>query len=498
MLLGVAFTVLLLLISGVSAGEFDFPPVDLKEEDSAVVVSFTHPLCFYGAPTQTDGATFKFTVSTDEADVNGSCTAQQNICKRSVSFPEGVEKCVALEGSFDGNRVGDVSYSYRETGRICLSVLSPKNVKLNCQNLNVSVSWEYSEQKPKTSFRVHVGGSAGHLVSDTTEHQYDLSHFVWASEERYLGFHYVTVTAKEGGNQSESIPSSTFTFNHLKTAEISRKLDFPPVDLIENKSGATLSFMNPLLFYRELKQAAKSDSAKFKFTVSSNDGDSEGACTAQEKICKLNILIPEGAEKCVKTLKGWLFEGSEVGYVEFREMGLLCASKSKEVHVLLLVILLFVFAIVSSVIIIVICKVKAWTLNVPPKPKPLISLQPNHKAGDLRYAPVSRTVISPVTLTDKLCKNPSVSSGEEDDLQDSGVDSRRRLLARPYAEGGLSEGYGRHEDSADDSEKTEIVSMDLEEEEVEVEGEGGSGYERRHICQVDMGNGDMATGCSEG
>ncbi|XP_075948136.1 interferon gamma receptor 1 [Anarhichas minor] len=379
------------------------------------------------------------------------------------------------------------------------AVLSPKSVKLSCQNLNVSVSWEYSEQKPETSFRVHVGGSAGHLVSDTTEHQYDLSHFIWASEERYFGFHYVTVTAKEGGNQSESIPSRTFTFNHLKTAEISCKLDFPPVDLIENESGATVSVMNPLQFYRELKQAAKSDSAKFKFTVSSNYGDSQEACTARDKICKLSISFPEGAKKCVKTLKGWLFDGIGDRYVEFRETGPLCASKSTEVHVQLLIILLVVFAIVISVIIIVICKLKAWTLMVQPEPTPeptpepkLISLQLNHKEGDLRYARVSRTHISPVTLTD-----PSVSSGEKEeevDLQDSGVDSRRRLLASPYAEGGLSEGYGRGEDSADDSDKTEIVSMDLEEEvEVEGEGEGQSGYDCSHICQVDMGNGDMAT-----
>ncbi|KAM6942382.1 interferon gamma receptor 1 [Lycodopsis pacificus] len=378
------------------------------------------------------------------------------------------------------------------------AVLSPERVKLSCQNLNVSVSWQYSKQKPETIFRVHVGGSAGHLDSNTTEQRYDLSHFVWASEEHYLGFHHVTVTAEEGGNQSESILSETFTFNNFTPADISCNLHFPPVDLIENGSGATVSFVNPLLFYTELKEAPKSDLATFKFAVSSNNGDSEGACEANE-ICKLDISFPEGAEKCIKKMKGWLYEGSYVRYIVFRETGRLCASKSTgdstDVHMLLLIILLVVLASVSSVIIIAICRVKAWTLWEPepepePEPKPMpSSLQINYREGGLRYAPVPRTAISPITLADnKNCKNPSVSSGEEEDLQDSGCHSRQVIVE--YTEGGLPEGYGRDEDSADDSEKTEIVSMDLE-------GAGASGYDSPHNHQVDMGNGDMVT-CYQG
>lgn len=45
-----------------------------------------------------------------QEDFNGSCTAQED-CKRRVSFPLGVEKCVTLRG--DG--------AFRDTGRVCLS-----------------------------------------------------------------------------------------------------------------------------------------------------------------------------------------------------------------------------------------------------------------------------------------------------------------------------------------------------------------------------------------
>ena len=62
-----------------------------------------------------------------------------------------------------------------------------------------------------------------HVVEETTEHHYDLNAFVWASADRYLGFHYVTVTTMDGGNQSESVTSQTFSFNEPKSADIKCK-----------------------------------------------------------------------------------------------------------------------------------------------------------------------------------------------------------------------------------------------------------------------------------
>lgn len=42
-----------------------------------------------------------------------------------------------------------------------LAVPPPTNVAVSCQNLKVTVSWEYSQQQPETSFRVHIKGATG-------------------------------------------------------------------------------------------------------------------------------------------------------------------------------------------------------------------------------------------------------------------------------------------------------------------------------------------------
>lgn len=55
-------------------------------------------------------------------------------------------------------------------------------------------------------------------MHETTDHQYDLSPFVWESEERYMDYYVVTVTAIQGGVLSEPVKSKSFTFNRLKPA----------------------------------------------------------------------------------------------------------------------------------------------------------------------------------------------------------------------------------------------------------------------------------------
>lgn len=98
---------------------------------------------------------------------------------------------------------------------------------------------------------------------------------------------------------------------------------------------------------------------------------------------------------------------------------------------------------------------------------------------------MSTTPFSSVTVH-QPCKNPSVSS-EEDDLQDGGAGYDFRPPACSYAEGAVGL---LSDDSADDSEKTECVSVHSEEEEEEEERP----YDRPHVLQVDMGDGDMVTG----
>lgn len=47
------------------------------------------------------------------------CTAKEEICKLDVSFPDGVEKCVTLDGTLsDSKNVGEIEFGKVE--RICV------------------------------------------------------------------------------------------------------------------------------------------------------------------------------------------------------------------------------------------------------------------------------------------------------------------------------------------------------------------------------------------
>ncbi|KAL7404384.1 hypothetical protein ABVT39_013920 [Epinephelus coioides] len=375
-------------------------------------------------------------------------------------------------------------------------VLLPTNVTLSCTNLNVTVSWKYQERKPQTSFRVHITGSAGDYETETTDHQYDLSHFVWQSEEHYLAFHYVTVTAIEGGNQSQSVQSETFTFNKLKYADKTCALDFPPVDLNENDSGATVSFVNPLYFYRELKEVGKWNAVTFIYSVFSDGALMSGPteCTAAQEHCKHDVSFPEGVEKCVN-LSGWLSARGNLAEVEFRESSRICLSESAELHAVVLTVILFVLAIVISVIIIIIYRANAWTMKIPSLPRPLISELQNLRERDM-YAHMSHEHFSQVIVS-QPCKNPSVSSEEENHLMEN-LDSSAGsgFQHDEFYMGGRSEGYRRGDDSENSSVKSETDSTGLEEEDEEELEEVSvevSPYDCPHTLQVDMGDGDMVT-----
>ncbi|KAM9363798.1 interferon gamma receptor 1-like [Symphorus nematophorus] len=215
------------------------------------------------------------------------------------------------------------------SGASAVIVPPPTNVVVSCQNLTVTVGWKFANQHAQTSFMVNITAlTSGHSESYRTgDHQYDLSAFIWKSEERYMDRHYVSVTAIQGGSQSESVNSETFGFNHLKTIGITCKLDFPPVKMKVKDSGATVSFMNPLHFYRELKQADKLDGAFFDYSVTSDKDSSRDCdkCTTKEKYCKCDIVFP-GAKKCV-TLNGSLFTEDSGGEVIFRGSERVCDSE---------------------------------------------------------------------------------------------------------------------------------------------------------------------------
>lgn len=57
-------------------------------------------------------------------------------------------------------------------------------------------------------------------------------------------------------------------FNGFNSA--AGQIDFPPVTLVRKGLELSLSFSNPFHFYRELKEAAKMDSATFSVILSSD------------------------------------------------------------------------------------------------------------------------------------------------------------------------------------------------------------------------------------
>ncbi|XP_078129530.1 interferon gamma receptor 1 [Sander vitreus] len=362
--------------------------------------------------------------------------------------------------------------------RAAANVPPPTNVMLSCLNLHVAVTWEYSEQGPQTRFIVQIEGSEGEPYErETPDHQYDLSDYIWASEERYMDFHYVTVTAVEGGNQSEPVSSKTFSFNDLKTVKIKCKLNFPPVDVDEEDSGATVSFRNPLHYYSQLKHAVKTAATSFEFTVSSGVEDFDSVCTANQKNCKHDISFPEGVEKCVN-LTGMLYDRLHVSKMLFNKTRV-CVTPLTELPAIAFAIMLFLLLVLISVIIFLICKAKAWTMKLPSLPQSLEDFKTVKNHRDWEYDPVSGLDYSLLTVVPaEACKNLSVSSEDGDSLTENSC----------CPSGGELEGY---EDVAEDS--AETLSIDLE----GVEEMERSLYDCPHNLQVDMGDGDMVTGYSE-
>ncbi|XP_054865878.1 interferon gamma receptor 1 isoform X2 [Amphiprion ocellaris] len=222
-------------------------------------------------------------------------------------------------------------------GVSAVPVPPPRNVHVSCQNAKVSVSWDYSKQQPHTIFRINISGSSENWeVSRTTDHHFDLSHFVWKSEENYKDFLYVTVTAIQGDSQSEGVQSNSFSFNYLKTVDTQCSLDFPPVDVKEDESGATVSFPNPVHFYKELEQTVNPDAVPvFQYIVSSVKNHTayirqfEENCMERVDTCKLDVPFPDGVKKCVR-LKGTLFDSNFVNQLVVRETAEICAHVSAD------------------------------------------------------------------------------------------------------------------------------------------------------------------------
>ncbi|CAJ1052838.1 interferon gamma receptor 1 [Xyrichtys novacula] len=348
------------------------------------------------------------------------------------------------------------------------TLLPPTDVTVSCDNLNVTARWKYREQHPNTRFRVHILSDNG--TFETTDQHFDLSPFVWKSEESYMQVYYITVTAILGRNQSEPAESNTLTFNDLRLSHLKCMLAFPPVEVKKDGSdGAMVTFRNPFHYYKDLQRATKSKSAYFKFTVTTaNDKSFESNCLVDQENCTEKISFTEGEDQCV-TLRGKLYDGKDFRYMVVNETGPICVDTSADLYVVFFALLLVVF-VAGIVITVAVCLTKSWTMKreKPTLPK---ALEPSMGSRKLYFPEQKEDCCNVTLITEDTCRSPSVTS-EEDDLQDRRErrdtgDTTGRSEACDncgYGEGGLLETSGTDNDSVNDSVKTESFTMDSEEE----------------------------------
>lgn len=381
------------------------------------------------------------------------------------------------------------------SGVSAVSVSPPTNVRVSCQNVKVSVRWDYGTKEPQTIFR---GKLHPNCTFETTDHEYDLSNCIWKSgEQRYLSFMYVSIAAVQGSNHSVAVASNTFSFSNLRTVDTKCSLEFPPVEIKAKEQMATVSFQNPLKFYKEIAQKDM-HGYEINFTVEDEKGAFKSSCTTEE-ICQYNVSCKKGVKKCVN-VSGILFvRWSSSLQVKFKETEAetctICASETPSQHAgfnevilaaVLSSLLLFVLIVVTACI----CKLKAWTF----KPSDTLPSSLKDSAGNQNKHPPNptRPHISRISVESlDSCQNDPEETvllkdtGQSADNSSAGSDynpGNSCYAERPHLDSSDSDRSGTDDDSGDDSVKTECVSI-----------EERSAYDCPHVM-MDMGGGDMVTG----
>ncbi|XP_028316969.1 interferon gamma receptor 1-like [Gouania willdenowi] len=380
----------------------------------------------------------------------------------------------------------------------------PTDVVVDCQNTKVFAKWNYTDKQQQTIFSVILwfdGRASQNCKKNTTAHQVDLSDCIWSSEEEYMKFIHVTVTAVLGDNHSKNVSSNTFSFNHLKTVNKQCTLAFPPVDVNEDDSKFTVHFQNPLVFYEKQFPVRKLD---LKFTVVPVENVSlehtEGFCSAKENSCKHDVRLPSGVVTCF-AIKGMLLDPiMGVEQLILNEIQA-CPSHSsvKEVWIATVVIL-SITAFIIVVAVFFVCKTRAWTMQSSALPK---SLQHVGKACVMKYGILPREDINIATVQrpQVKCSESSEDTNSSENIQKGSNCSLDTSGQSLYAERCFSEwdpqellcetkGY---ENTSNLSVKTDSTSLESEEE----QGESFSIYDAPHMLGSDIGDEDHVTGDTE-
>ncbi|RVE55475.1 hypothetical protein OJAV_G00235940 [Oryzias javanicus] len=307
----------------------EFPPVSLVVNETRAMVKFTNPFLFYDEINQVyEEFDFKLIFLVNfgrDVDIEEFCSKAEPTCTSEVTFPDGEENCVTLEGIIvDENRFYEIQMN--QTQKICASERTqcPENVMVSCENLKVLARWDCKGQQPETNFKAKIMTSFQVLYEDITkETWYDLSHVVWKSKYNCLRILYVTVTASNGGNESAEVASTSFSFNNQNNVQTICLLEFPPVSLVVNGTRAMVKFTNPFLFYDEINQVYKESDSELIFF--GKDVDTE-FCSKAEPTCTSEVTFPDGEENCV-TLEGFLGDKNGFHKIQMNQTQKICASE---------------------------------------------------------------------------------------------------------------------------------------------------------------------------
>ncbi|XP_055014654.1 interferon gamma receptor 1-like isoform X2 [Boleophthalmus pectinirostris] len=362
-------------------------------------------------------------------------------------------------------------------------VPAPEKVMVQCSDHRPRVSWTHDPHDPHdphspTLFTVELRVNGKSFVNQTHDHEFDLSDFVWSSEEQMFEYMFVQITATRGPNQSAKSRPISFSYKLHKVVDVKCHLTFPPVSLVSDGVGATLTVENPLHFYKELKLIQRS--AEFELSISIKNRD-EVRDKCEEKDCKHYLDFPDDWDSCVN-LTGLIIKGNEK--IEVRHTGPVCATAPSAAALWLVAVLSVVVLVVVIVsLATAICKVKAWVFPKTPTPQALVPNPSNQKV----LFPSAETVYSSVHISGSK-PGPKLHDPESPESED--VQTEHQVLIRTEDVRKDSAWYRDYQDESGESTKTETVSINsLDSDEIPA-----TNYERRtHNVNMDL-DGDVVEG----
>lgn len=361
------------------------------------------------------------------------------------------------------------------------SAAAPENVRIKCKDHRPTVSWD--SPQPGT-FTVKLSGSKRNFLVQTAERELDLSEFLWSSTEQIFDYYIVTVTAEQGLNRSSRSPS--FSYNKYKTVDERCSLRFPPLSLTKEGPQATLTFENPLYFYKEL-DVLRHTRYELKFTTVTLKGHEDGGCK-QKQVCKFSVDLPEDAKPCV-TISGVI----SISYqdISVTHEGDVCAEERPLLPELLWTVSIVgvIFIAVILVLVFLICKNQVWSFDKTQTPQTLAQMPQTHRPPSIHrpdtfYSRVQ--ILGPISQTSQDPHSASPGS-TEDQAEDQALihaldqDEDQALIHEPN--------QAEYRDGFIDSIQTKNCSIHSSEDEIQE-----SNYESRGVLiEMDV-SGDVVKG----